>query len=51
MFESLIEDGQRGDMWESEDGSDGRDFVLELFELVSWELEGLICEMLTERQS
>ena len=35
-------------MREREDRSDCGDFVLELFELVSWELEGLVGEVLAE---
>lgn len=35
-------------MREGEDGGDGGDFVLEEFELVSWELSELASEMLAE---
>jgi len=48
LFESLIEECQRGDVREGEDGSDGGSFVLENFELVSGELGGLFAEVLAE---
>jgi len=48
LFESLIEECQRGDVREGEDGSDGGDFVLEKFELVGGELGGLFREVLAE---
>ncbi len=48
LFEGLVEEGQRGDVREREDGSDGGSFVLENFELVSGEFEGLVGEVLAE---
>lgn len=48
LFEGLVEEGERGDVWEGEDGGDRGDFVLEQFELVSGELGGLFTEVFAE---
>jgi len=42
LLEGLVEEGQGSDVREGEDRSDGGDFVLEQFELISWELGGLL---------
>ncbi len=48
LFEGLVEKGQGSDMRKGEDRGDGGDFVLKLFEFVSWKLEGLVREVFAE---